>query len=137
MKLTITLDGPAAPQILRSIARSYALLSIHSRLTDARGTAKAPWFRVAVAHGAGIMDAHRRWMRTVDRERVSYRAALASVLGEARVPDAPTIEWRSYRSPCGKVFPVSYNATVATAAAREYAEAVVKLAMAPSEGAAR
>lgn len=125
MKLVITLEGPAAPQIVRSIARSYALLHIRTRLTDANGTVNAPWSDVARQHGTSIAAAHRRWMRIAERERLSYRAALESILGD-RLPAPPEIDWPASQHAVGKIV---YSAIRATECAAQYAETVVWMAL--------
>lgn len=122
-KITITLEGDCAKQIVRSIARSYAMLSIYSRLTEATGTVNAPWFNIRHRKRCSLLAAHREWITKIDRERVSYRRALESILGD--VPDVPAIEWRPYTSPDGKTYPVYFNVTRAGEAVTAYADFVM------------
>jgi hypothetical protein len=120
MKITIRLDGDAAKQIARKIAFNYAFLSIQSGLTS-DGTVNAPWFDYGIK---SMVLAHKKWLRRVDRERISYRRALASILPS--VPPPPEVEWRSFTASNGKTYPVDYVPKRAIEAARGYADQVMK-----------
>jgi hypothetical protein len=128
MQVTIHLEGDAAKQIVRKIAFGYAFLSIQSRLTQG-DTVNAPWFD----YGVSMVSAHRKWLRRVDRERISYRRALASFLPD--VPPPPEVEWRPYASPNGKIYPIDYVPKRAINVARDYADQVMKFLAQPHEAA--
>jgi hypothetical protein len=123
--VTVRLRGPAAKQMVRKIASNFALLSIQAGLTDAAGTVNAPWRQPWMGkRGETIQVRHRRWLRTVEVERRSYRDALASILPE--VPPPPAIAWPPYKSADGlHKFSTCYAPIKAHDAAKEYAAAVV------------
>lgn len=133
-RLTITLHDEAARQVLHSIARSYAILCIKSRL-DGGKMWNAPWPR------------HSKfgdWMRDIDRERMAYKRTLLSIFPELpeieqpewRMIEAPKSEWRMIKAPKSwagtkwvgsGVFYPSYSPTEVARVADEYAAAIARI----------
>ena len=122
MKVTITLEGAAARQIVFTLAKSFALLSIQSTLDKPRGTVNAPWMDYPRQSGKSLFERHRNWMKAIEAERISYKRALESFV--PHLPPVPPINWRSYTNPDGKVFPVHYTGSIAYEAATKYARAL-------------
>lgn len=117
MKVTITLEGDAARQIIQAMAYNYAMLTIKSRLE--LGALNAPWGDRKLYRQGSALERYNSWMRKIDRTRGCYKRALLPLLHE--LPEVPPLEMK-VRSSRGKF--AAYIEDSARLAARTYAKAV-------------
>lgn len=117
-EVTMVMKGEAGIAVLRGAARTFAMLTIKSRL-DGTKMWNAPWS----GHD------YRTWMKGIERERLSYRDLLRST--GLDIPEVPQMEWRMVEVPkagltvwvgSGKFYP-SYNGPHVTLASQAWADA--------------
>lgn len=86
MKITFTLEGDAATEILQAMAYNYAMLTIKSRLP--LKLLEAPWKRGKRKQEYSV------WMRKIDRTRQQYKKALLPLLHE--LPEVPEVPMKTH-----------------------------------------
>jgi hypothetical protein len=114
-EITAALKGEAGLALLRSAAQSYATLTIKSRL-DGTKMWNAPWFV------PGQPEDFHRWMKRIERERISYRDVLRST--GLDLPEVPQMVWpiEQHAARDGKLYPV-YSGPRVVAASKAWADA--------------